>query len=103
MAGSSCSQKAPYLDETLTSCSISLYRFKLKMEGIYMGQPVYFQPCMTTPDQERQRLQCLPLHCVIEELIAAKARLEVEKSATMKCFEVFHQDRMRHVRMQAIT
>ena len=56
---------------------------------------------MTTPDQERQRLQCLPLHCVIEELIAAKARLEVEKSATMKCFEVIHQDRMRHVRMQA--
>ena len=74
------------------------------MEGIYMGQPVYFQPpCMTTPDQERQRLQRLPLHCVIEELIAAKARLEVEKSTTMKCFEVFHQDRIRHVRMQATT
>lgn len=73
------------------------------MEGIYMGLPVYFPPCMTTPDQERQRLQRLPLHCVIEELIATKARLEVEKSATMKCFEVIHQDRMRHVRMQATT
>ena len=51
---------------------------------------------MTTPDQERQRLQCLPLHCVIEELIAVKTGLEVEK-------RVFHQDRMRHVRMQATT
>ena len=88
--------------------SISLYRFKLKMEGIYMGQPVYYPPpwsnaSMATPDQEMQRLQCLPLHRVIEELIAAKTRLEVEKSTTMKCFEVLHQDRIRHVRTQAIT
>lgn len=80
--------------------SLSLYRFKLKMEGIYMWQPVYCQPpwsdaSMATPDQERQRLRCLPLHCVIEELIAVKAGLEVEK-------KVFHQDRIRRVRMQAV-
>ena len=58
---------------------------------------------MTKPDQERLRLQCLPLHCVIKELIAAKARVKVEKSATMKCFEVFHQDRSRYMTMQATT
>lgn len=81
-----------------------LYRFKLKMDGIYTGQP-YYQPLwsMAVVSQERQRLQLLPPHCVIEEYIAVKARFEDERSATMKYVHDLQRDKMIQVRIQATT
>ena len=76
------------------------------MDGIYMRQP-YYQPIWSTASmgvasQERQRLQLLPPQCVIEEYIAVKARLEDERSATMKYVQDLLLDKMRQVRMQVI-
>lgn len=74
------------------------------MDGFYTGQS-YYPPLwsMTVVSQERQRLQLLPPHCVIEEYIAVKARFEDERNTTMKYVQDLQRDKTIQVRIQTTT